>query len=194
MTSQQEQGEWSMRVSTTERRTWRMQRAGWFLMLLVAVAAVATTRGHAIVRPFLIYLMLLVVFRLTGRRSIGEITTFDFILLLVVSEAVSSALLAGDDSLTGALIAVITLVGIDVLLSLAKHRWEWLDRLLEDVPVVLYHDGELQQERMQKERISVDDILESARLSHGLERLDQISSAVLERRGIISIIPRRRPT
>jgi uncharacterized membrane protein YcaP (DUF421 family) len=145
---------------------------------------------NAVLRPLLIYLLLLLVFRLTGKRSIGEITTFDFILLLVVSEAVSSALLAQDHSITAALIAVVTLVGLDILLSLAKQKWQWLDRALEDVPVVLYRDGKLQQERLVKERITVDDILESARLYHGIDRMDQIQMAVLERRGVISIIPR----
>jgi uncharacterized membrane protein YcaP (DUF421 family) len=145
---------------------------------------------NAVLRPLLIYLLLLVIFRLTGKRSIGEITTFDFILLLVVSEAVSSALLADDHSITAALIAVVTLVGIDILLSLAKQKWQWLDRALEDVPVVLYRDGKLQQERLDQERISIDDILESARRYHGIDRMDQIQMAVLERRGVISIIPR----
>jgi uncharacterized membrane protein YcaP (DUF421 family) len=145
---------------------------------------------NAVLRPLLIYLLLMVIFRLTGKRSIGEITTFDFILLLVVSEAVSSALLADDHSITAALIAVVTLVGIDILLSLAKQKWQWLDRALEDVPVVLYRDGKLQQERLDQERISIDDILESARRYHGIDRMDQIQMAVLERRGVISIIPR----
>jgi uncharacterized membrane protein YcaP (DUF421 family) len=138
----------------------------------------------------LIYVLLVVIFRLTGKRSIGEITTFDFLLLLVVSEAVSSALLANDTSVTGAMVAVITLVGLDVMLSVAKNRWRGLDRLLEDVPVVLYQEGRLHQERLRRERIAVDDILESARRGHGLERLDQIERAILERRGFISIIPR----
>lgn len=145
---------------------------------------------HAVLRPLLIYVMLVLVFRLTGKRSIGEITTFDFLLLLVISEAVSSALLADDASITGAAIAVMTLIGLDVALSLAKNRWPTLDRLLEDVPVVLYHDGKLVKERMSKERIAEDDILEAARELHGLERFDQIEKAVLERRGYITIVPK----
>lgn len=143
-------------------------------------------------RPVLVYIILLVIFRLTGKRSIGEITTFDFILLLVVGEAVSAGMLADDRSLTGALTAAVTLVGLDVALSLAKHRWPGLDRLLEDVPALLYHKGKFQRERMNRERISVDDILESARLQHGIDSLDEIESAVLEKRGVISVMPRSR--
>ncbi|HRP06862.1 MAG TPA: DUF421 domain-containing protein [Gemmatimonadales bacterium] len=147
---------------------------------------------HSVIRPMLLFVMLVVIFRLTGKRSIGEITVFDFLLLLVVSEAASSALLADDSSFTGSLLAVITLVGCDVALSLAKQRWPWFDRLLDDVPVVLYQHGKLSHERLRRERIGIDDILEAARQSHGLERLEQIERAVLERRGAISIIPRAR--
>jgi uncharacterized membrane protein YcaP (DUF421 family) len=77
-------------------------------------------------------------------------------------------------------------------LSLLKHRWRWLDRLLEDEAVVLLADGVLNHERMNKERVDMADILEAARTAHGIERLDQIKLAVLERHGAISIIPSRR--
>ncbi len=146
---------------------------------------------NAVLRPALIYVVLLLIFRLTGKRSIGEITTFDFLLLLVISEALSSALLADDHSITAALIAAITLIGLDVGLSLAKRNWPALDRVLEDEPVVLYLDGKLQQERLRKERVSEDDILEAARQAHGIDSLDDIRCAVLERRGKISVMPRR---
>src|SRR5690606_21167616 len=170
-------------IDAAERRTWAVQRTGWVFFALLILASVLGVFGggptQAVVRPFLIYVMLVLVFRLTGKRSIGEITTFDFLLLLVISEAVSSALLADDTSITGAAIAVVTLVALDVGLSLAKHRWPALDRLLEDVPVVLFHDGTLNRTRMDKERIAEDDILEAARELHGLERFDQIEKAVL---------------
>jgi uncharacterized membrane protein YcaP (DUF421 family) len=143
----------------------------------------------AVLRPLLIYFGLLVLVRITGKRSLGEVTTFDFILLLIIAETVQSALLAHDMSMTGAAVALITLLLLDVALSALKHRWRWLDRLMEDEPVVLYADGKLMRERMDKERIDVGDILEAARRMHGLEHLDEIRSAVLERRGTISVIP-----
>ncbi|MEO5826392.1 MAG: YetF domain-containing protein [Gemmatimonadales bacterium] len=149
---------------------------------------------NAVLRPAAIYFALLLVFRLTGRRSIGDITTFDFLLLLVISEALSSALLADDHSITAALIASITLVGLDVALSLAKRFWPALDQVLDDEPVVLFLNGRLQQERLHKERVSEDDILEAARQAHGIDSLDDIRCAVLERRGKISVMPRRSGT
>lgn len=146
---------------------------------------------NAVLRPAVIYFALLLIFRLTGRRSIGDITTFDFLLLLVISEALSSALLAGDHSITAALIACITLVGLDVALTLAKRFWPGLDHVLDDEPVVLFLDGKPQEERLRKERVTENDILEAARQAHGIDSLDDVRCAVLERRGRISVMPRR---
>lgn len=143
----------------------------------------------AVLRPLAIYLVLLVLFRLTGKRSLGEVTSFDFVVLLIISETVSSSLLAYDFSITASLIAVTTLMGMDVLLSLLKQRWKLLERLLEDDPVILVRNGKARPDRLRKERVDEADILEAARLSHGIERLEQIKFAVLERSGTISIIP-----
>ncbi len=186
---------YSMIVTAFERRSWLVQRIGWAAMVIFIAAALGGGFGEgpvgAVVRPAIIYLSLMLIFRLTGKRSIGEISTFDFLLLLVVSEAVSEALLAGDTSLIGAVLAATTLVGIDVLMSLAKRQWPAFGRILEDEPVVLYFNGKLQAERLRKERVSEGDILEAARLDHGIDSLDMIHAAVLERRGKISIIPLR---
>jgi uncharacterized membrane protein YcaP (DUF421 family) len=143
----------------------------------------------AVLRPFFVYFCLLLVFRLTGKRSLGEITSFDFVVLLIISESVSSGLLAQDMSLTGALLAALTLLVTDVALSLLKQRFDWLNRLLEDQPVILLRDGKLLKDRLRGERVDASDILEAARQIHGIEHLEQIQLAVLERRGVISIIP-----
>jgi len=145
---------------------------------------------NAVLRPLAIFFILLVLFRLTGKRSLGQITVFDFVLLLIISETVSSALLAHDLSITAAIIAVMTFLLLDVLLSLAKQRWPALARLLEDEPSLLARDGRVQRTRLQKERVDEDDILESARTLHGVEKMEEVRAAVLERHGEISIIPR----
>ena len=144
---------------------------------------------HAVIRPFVIYFALLLLFRITGKRALGDLTSFDFVVLLIVSECVSAALLANDFSLTGALLAVTTLLVLDLALSLLKQRFKLLARILEDEPVHLMRQGKLLTDRMAKERVDEEDILEAARTTHGLERMDQIDSAVLERHGTISIIP-----
>ena len=147
---------------------------------------------ESVFRAAAVYLFLLVVFRLAGHRTLAQITTFDFVLLLIISEAIQQALIGNDNSMINAALIVLTLAGLNVALSVLKQRSKLAEKVLEDVPLVLVSDGRLLQERMDKVRVDTDDILEAARESHGLERLDQIKMAVLERSGEISIIPRSR--
>ncbi len=143
----------------------------------------------AVIRGALMYGFIALVFRLAGKRTISEVTTFDFVLLLIVSEATQQALLGDDFSITNAAIVVTTLVAMDIGLSYMKQRVRWLDRWLEGKPLVIVKDGRLLRDRMARERIDEDDILEAARKNQGLERLDQIKLAVLEKSGGISIVP-----
>jgi uncharacterized membrane protein YcaP (DUF421 family) len=143
-----------------------------------------------VLRAAAVYLFLLVVFRLAGKRTLGEITTFDFVLLLVISAAMNQALLPEDHSLTGSFLTVLTFVGLDIGFTLLKRRSARLDRLLEGAPVVIVEDGHPIRARLEEEEIDEEEILVSARENHGLERMDQIRYAVLETSGSISIIPK----
>lgn len=141
------------------------------------------------IRAAAVYLFLLLVFRVLGRRSLAQITTFDFLLLLVVGEATQQALLGQDFSITNALLVITVLVGIDTLLAKLKDRFTWMDKLLEGAPLVLVDHGRELPERMAKAGVDRSDVLEAARSKHGLERLEQIKYAVQERDGTISIVP-----
>lgn len=145
---------------------------------------------ESVIRPALVYLFVLVLLRLTGKRTLAQITTFDFVLLLIISEATQQALIGEDNSMINSAIVVATLVGLNVLMSLLKQRWPWVDRLLDDVPIVIVENGKPLKDRMDKVRVDEDDVLDAARQIHGLERMDQIRHAILERDGQISIIPR----
>jgi uncharacterized protein DUF421 len=94
-------------------------------------------------------------------------------------------------STTEAAIVVATLISLDRALGWLSHRSQRIDRWANDVPLVLIGDGRLCRDRMDRMRIDDDDILESARELKGLERMDQIEHAALERTGAISVIPRR---
>lgn len=148
----------------------------------------------AVLRAGAIYLALLLIFRITGKRSLAQITTFDFVLLLVIGEATQQALLGNDFSIVNAVIVIVTLLGLDLGLSLVQSRFPRLGPWLDDVPLVLVEHGQVLQKRMDKSRISEADILHAARATQGLERMDQIKYAVLERTGEISIIPKQRET
>ena len=135
--------------------------------------------------------MLLSLFSVAGRRTLGEISTFDFALVLVISEAVQQAMVGSDFSITNALLIVLTLITLDVVLAYAKRRFRTLDRVVDGVPLVLVERGRPLRERMRAARVDEDDVLAAARLGPGLERMEQIRYAVLERDGKISVIPHR---
>jgi uncharacterized membrane protein YcaP (DUF421 family) len=144
----------------------------------------------SVIRALVIYVILMLVFRISGKRSLAQITTFDFVLLLVISEATQQAMLGDDFSIINATLAILTLVAIDVGFSIVQHRFPGFGRWVDSVPLVLVSDGELQTQSMNKLRISESEILAAARDKQGLERMDQVKYAVLERTGSISIIPR----
>lgn len=142
-----------------------------------------------ILRAVAIYLILLVVFKIAGRRALLQMTSFDLILLLIISEATQQALLGDDFSVTGAMLTIITLVVIDMLFGLAKKYISGAESMFDGSPVILVVHGELQQEKLKKVDVSCDDILVSARQNHGIYQLEKIKYAILERNGHISIIP-----
>ncbi|MGP0147853.1 DUF421 domain-containing protein [Pseudomonas oryzihabitans] len=144
---------------------------------------------ESVLRAAAIYAFLLVLFRITGRRALSEITTFDFVLLLVIGEATQQALLGDDFSVINAFVVIATLVLIDILLSLFKERSPKVGRFLDGVPLIVVEYGKPLTERLRKARLTEEDILEAARQSQGLERLEQIRFAVLEKNGQISVIP-----
>ena len=145
---------------------------------------------ESVLRAVAIYVVLLIVFRIAGRRTLSEMTSFDFVLLLIIGEATQQALLGEDFSLTNAFLVIITLLALDVAISLWKQRSEAANRIIEGVPTILVDHGRPLKALMDKARVREEEILEAARRLQGLERMDQIKYAVLEVSGGISIIPR----
>lgn len=144
----------------------------------------------SIIRAMLVYVFLLVAFRIAGKRTLGEITTFDFIMLLIISETTQEALTDGDHSMTNSLLLILTFLAMNVGLSLWKQRSKAADKLIEGTPLLLVEHGRPLPERLALGRIDEEDVLAAARASQGLARMEQIEYAILERGGGISIIPR----
>lgn len=142
----------------------------------------------AVLRGFSVYVLLLIVFRISGRRSLGQVSTFDFVLLLIIAETTQQALLGDDFSVTNSFLLIVTIVMLDVLLSLLKQRSPKLDRLLEGLPLVIVENGKPLLDRMWRARVDQEDVMAAARELQGLERIEQIKYAVLERNGTITIV------
>ncbi|MBC3345866.1 MULTISPECIES: DUF421 domain-containing protein [Pseudomonas] len=142
----------------------------------------------SVLRAAAIYGALLVLFKIAGRRSLAEITTFDFVLLMIIGEATQQALLGDDFSLTNSLMVIVTLIAIDVGLSLLKQRSQWVSQLIDGGPTIIVEDGRILKARMRHARLIEEDIMEAARSSQGIETLEQIKFAIIERNGKISVI------
>jgi len=148
----------------------------------------------SVLRALAIYIALMIVTRGAGRRTLAQVTVFDFVLLLIVAETTGQALVGDDSSLTGAVVVIVTLVLIDVVLSYAKALIPGVDKLIDGTPTVLIAKGRVNETALRRSRVGLDDILQSARETQGLKRLDQIDFAVLEVGGAISIIPKDEKT
>lgn len=143
----------------------------------------------AVVTASTVYLTLMVLFRLTGRRTLAQVTTFDLVLLLIISEAVQQALIGDDFSLTQAFIVIVTLVVLERGSDYLAWRFPWFRRVSASVPVVLVRNGVADERMLRHYRLTVDDVVTAARVQHGLMGFDQVDWAVLENSGGISVIP-----
>ncbi|MDP9227136.1 MAG: DUF421 domain-containing protein [Actinomycetota bacterium] len=144
----------------------------------------------SVLRALTVYVFLLVLFRVAGKRTMAQITVFDFVLLLIISEATQQAMIGQDFSITNAVLAMTTLVAAERGLTWVQWRYKRIGRLLDGLPLVLVVDGRPIHDRLKQERIDESEILAAARESQGLARMDQIKYAVLEQSGGISIVPK----
>lgn len=146
----------------------------------------------SVIRGLAIYAILLIATRLSGRRTMAQMTPFDFVLLLIIAETTQQALLGDDFSITNATVLIVTLFGTDILLAFLKGRSRRAASLLDGNPTVLMSKGQIDEQAMRRARVDVGDLLESAREQHGLKALSDIDAAVLEVSGGISIIPKEK--
>jgi len=140
-----------------------------------------------VLRGLIVYGGVLVLLRITGKRQIGQLTPFDLVLLLVLSNAVQNAMNAGDNSVTAGLILAVTLVAANLLLATLTARSRRFERLTEGRPEVLVHDGRVYTELMRRERITRDDLHKALRRA-GCERIGDVHFAILETDGSISVL------
>jgi uncharacterized membrane protein YcaP (DUF421 family) len=143
------------------------------------------------IRAIAIYFALMLILRSSGKRTLAQITVFDFVLILMLGDATQQALLGDDYSITTGVLAIACLVALDMTLAYIKPRLPRLDRIIDGMPLVIVEDGKPLRDRMTQCRVDDDDVMAAAREKQGLERMDQIKYAVLERSGGISIIPVR---
>ena len=142
-----------------------------------------------IVRALAVYVFLLVLLRLTGKRQVGQLAPFDLVLLLVLSNAVQNSMNGGDNSLIGGLISAATLVLLNLVVGYATFRSKKLEKLVEGHPQVLIHNGRLYEHVLDNARLTRHE-LNTALREAGCTDISDARYAVLENNGSISVFPR----
>ena len=144
-----------------------------------------------VLRTIVVYFTVLLLLRVAGKRELGQMSVIDFVVILVIANAVQNSMNGGDNSLLGGLVAAATLVAMNVLLDRVGRRLPFVARFFRAEPTLLMQDGTLIKKNMDREHIERDEIEMAAR-EHGVPDLAGVDMAILEPDGSISIIPRER--
>lgn len=144
-----------------------------------------------VLRGVIVYFFLLILFRLTGKRQVGQLAPFDLVLLLILSNAVQNAMNAGDNSILAGLILAVTLVFLNHTVGYVAYRWRKAELMIEGTPEILVQDGILCAEVMQNQRIT-DLELKTALRAAGYETIEEIHLAILENNGHVSVIKKKK--
>jgi uncharacterized membrane protein YcaP (DUF421 family) len=149
--------------------------------------ALQSPLGSLVLRAVVVYLVVLAVLRVAGRRELGQMTSFDLVLLLLISNAVQNSITAGDNSLTGGLVSALVLVALNWVAGYAAYRWRWAERLLQGRPVRVVTDGKVHLGALRHELLTLAE-LRSALRKQGVARFGECARVVLEPDGTLSVL------
>ena len=144
-----------------------------------------------VVRGIVVYIFLLIVLRITGRRQTGQLASFDLVLLLILSNAVQNAMNGGDNSLTGGLILAATLIAMHYLCALLTLKNRTLERLIDGTPHILIREGKVNERVMRSELLSSQDLASALRAA-GCDDVAAVHMATMETNGQITVTLRTR--
>ena len=142
-----------------------------------------------VLRATVIFVVLFLLIRLMGKRELGQMTPFELIVLIVIGDLIQQGVTQNDFSLTGAILAVVTIAFLAVAMSWAAYLWPRAERLLEGEPIVIVRDGEILDENLRRNRMTASEIEAEMRLA-GIPRLSEVEWGILETQGKVSFIRR----
>jgi uncharacterized membrane protein YcaP (DUF421 family) len=142
---------------------------------------------HFILRGAIVYLAVLLLLRLGGKRQVGQMGTGEFVAILLISNAVQNAMNGGDNSITGGLILSTVIIVLSVLIAYLTYRSKYMESLFEGTPRILIHQGEILQHNLDKELLNRHELIAMLR-RQGVHTLSEVQEAVLESNGSLSVI------
>lgn len=143
-----------------------------------------------VLRAVVVYLVLLTLLRVSGKRQVGQLAPFDLVLLLIISDAVQNSMNAGDSSLVGGLISATALIALNYGTGWLTFRSRRIERLVDGQPEVLIRDGKLSDNIMQKARLTEHELHAALRQAQ-CEHVSDVRLAILEINGAISVIQKK---
>jgi uncharacterized membrane protein YcaP (DUF421 family) len=143
------------------------------------------------IRTAVIFFFIYLLMRIIGRRELSSLEPFDLILLVVLGDSVQQAVTQDDYSVTGAFIVVSTIALLQVFLSYVNFRVPRLRTIIDGEPIVIVQDGKVIEGNARRERLTLDDIAEAARLQQ-IASLDDVQWAVLETSGELSFVEKQK--
>jgi uncharacterized membrane protein YcaP (DUF421 family) len=155
---------------------------------MITLPDIGSSLPEIFLRTAVIYLFLIVVLRLTGKREVGQMSVLELVVILVISDAVQNSMVGENTTLWGGMIAVLTLLGLDFALKWLTGRSRRVRHVIEGEPRLLVRDGRLLEKALREEGIEPEEVRRAAR-ANGLARIEEVRLAVLETDGTISIIP-----
>ncbi len=157
-----------------------LETSAWSNMFTLDAEKV--TYLEKVIRPLLVYFVMILLLRIFGKRELAELNPIDFVLLLLISEAVQNAIIGDDTSLSGGVIGVATLLGVNYLMAFIKFRVPPIEKLIEGSPKVLIENGKINNDALRRE-LMTDDDLEVIAHEEGLENAKEIEKLVLDPNG-----------
>ncbi len=151
--------------------------------------ALAVPWWELIIRGIIIYVVVLGMLRITGKRQVGQLAPFDLVLLLLLSNSVQNAMNGGDNSVQGGVISAATLVVLNYIVGYATFRSKRFESFIEGRPQILIHNGKVDKRVMRSAQMTHHE-LESALRRGGCICAAEVRLAVLENNGEISVVQR----
>jgi uncharacterized membrane protein YcaP (DUF421 family) len=162
-----------------------MHSKTWTDMFVLALPV-----AEKMLRPVIVYFFLVIGLRLAGKRELAQLNPFDLVVLLTISNTVQNAIIGDDNSVTGGILGAATLLFVNFLVVRFLFRHEKLDRLVEGSATILIKNGQLLNDQLTKELVSLAE-LEAAAHKQGFGGLSEVESATLDPSGMICFIGKK---
>ncbi len=155
--------------------------------------AIGVPYGERVARAILVYVFAVVALRLAGKRELGQLTTFDLVVLLFFSNILQNSIIGNDNSVTGGVIGAATLLIVNHLVLRVLYRYRRIDEIVEGHATYLIQDGVVQEHNLDRELVTRDELIVACH-KQGVLTLEEVSTAVLEPDGSITVFARQPTT